>query len=659
MRPYRSAARAAIFSLSLLLSSTATAAPPSPQVPVATDPAPLPLPPAPGAQNSAGGPPPATPAPSAADPFNPLNSAPKAAAAPAIPPALPGTPNNAPAASFDPFAAPGAAPSGMPPVANNNAPLAIPNTPLAVPPPAVAPNANTLVPLASGGGTPFGNMDPNLPTNQGQGNNAQPVSGTPFGNMDANLPPGPGQEANAADAGAAAPKAKPKAKAKPFKPSLAAGKKSFESGNFDTARRHLLPLARRGNVEAQYLMGVIYSHDKGKLRDFQNAAFWYDKAAEQGNAEAQFNLGFLLYQGAGEAGSSKSIGVDHAQAAKYLTMAANQNLPMAQHLLSLLYLRGSGVNMDLNQAYRLACTSAEGGVDEAMYNCAMMGVRRPGTTMQDYINSYRWFTILAMRGYPGAAENRTLIARYMPANAIQYAESLVAQGQRPAAAPMSPAMHSPTPMPLVPSLQPQPYMPPRSDAQPPSMTPAENPNMLSDSAIRWNLDNNELSVTRGDMFERNRQLALGYPSRHPIEKQAIAQPAPQAIPQPAPYDARALSWYSEPATQTQEPAPQWAAPAQPMAAPAPQWQTPAPTMPLPIQPAPVSQAYQAQPMQPILPAGTSWQSTGWTMGNEKIGAPQTAQPMPNPGAWPWSGSTADQEKKLRQIREREQYMLSN
>lgn len=588
MRFNHSAARAALFSLSLLFTSMALAAPPAPTTPVATDPTPLPLPPAPGAATTPASAPSATPAPTtnAADPFNPLNSIPTA-------PAVAGASTNTPAANFDPFAsaaptAPATAPTPPTASANTNAPLAIPNTPLAVLPPAIAPNPDTVVPLSAAGGTPFGNLNANLPP--------APDSATEAPTNE--VAPLPVAEA-------------PKPKPKPFKPSFNTGKRAFDNGNFETARRHLLPLARRGNLEAQYLMGVIYSHDKGTLRDFQKAAFWYDKAAAKGHKEAQFNLGFLLYQGAGEAGSKKSIGVDHTQAAKYLNMAAQQNVPMAQHLLSLLHLRGSGVAMDLNAAFQLACTAADGGVDEAMFNCAMMAVRRPGTTMQDYINAYRWFTVLGQRGYPGAMENRALIARYMPANAIQYAESMAAMG------------HQSMPASTVPMIQPEPM--PMQAPMPHSGLgmPAFNTTTMAAPTDSFTAPAGELSITRGDMFDQNRRLWVG--------QQQIPAPEPTWV---RPND-QPMPW--QPPVVTEMAPPVMAAPTMPSA----------------------TAIYQPQTAQPMVPPTANWPNTGWTMGNEKLGAPQPAQPMANPSSWPWSGSNENQEKSMRQIRQREQYMLSN
>jgi uncharacterized protein len=638
MRLHRPAVFAAIIGLGLAVQpQPVLAVPPSPVAKVATDPAPLPLPPVPGAQSGPGTPPPTTPVPAAApvaanDPFNPLNSAPVPVPAPA--------PAAAPAANFDPFAAntpPAPPPSGA-------SPLSVPNTPLTVPPPAISPNPDTVLPVGSGG------------------------SNNNFGNLPGNLPPAPDASAPVS---APAPVAeavgeKPKVKkSKPFKPSFAAGKRAFEKGQFDTAAKNLLPLARRGNTEAQYLMGVLYSHAKGKLRDFQKSAHWYEQAAAKGNAEAQFNLGFLLYQGAGEAGADNSIAVNHAEAAKYLSQAAQQNVPMAQHLLSLLYLRGSGVAMDMNQAFALACRAADAGVFEAMYNCGMMAVRRPGTTMQDYVDAYRWFTILTMRGYPGAAENRALIGRYMPPKAIEYAEALAMQWQ-----PGQANMTAPIPAPnnLVPMLAPPPaFLPPG-----PQGDAGTNPVMqnMSDRAIRWNFDKGDLSVTRGDKFDTQKQVTArdwvnptqGNWANGPMQDRWQQPAMPSAMPlamQPAGNDMPWQNSSPAPSMQPMQPMmpPQHAMPhamghmPQPMAQqqPMPQQQQPEP--------------YQSQPIQPILPPNLDWQPQGWTMGDEKLGQPQMAQPMGNPQNWPWSGSnqnsSADQAEKLRQIRAREQYMLSN
>ncbi|MGD9649830.1 MAG: tetratricopeptide repeat protein, partial [Dongiaceae bacterium] len=116
----------------------------------------------------------------------------------------------------------------------------------------------------------------------------------------------------------------------------------------------------------------------------------------------------------------------------YLLAAANQGMPMAQHLVSLQYLRGDGTEMNLEQALRWSSAAAENGIAEAQYNAAMIGVRHDNASMQDYVNSYKWFTILAARGYPGSIHNREQIMQFMTPEAIDEGNRLAQQWQPPA-----------------------------------------------------------------------------------------------------------------------------------------------------------------------------------------------------------------------------------
>lgn len=68
------------------------------------------------------------------------------------------------------------------------------------------------------------------------------------------------------------------------------GFSALQKGDYATARHEWRPLAVRGNVDAQFCMGVMYNAGQGVAQDFKEAAKWYRLAAAQGHAEAQFNL---------------------------------------------------------------------------------------------------------------------------------------------------------------------------------------------------------------------------------------------------------------------------------------------------------------------------------------------------------------------------------
>ena len=61
----------------------------------------------------------------------------------------------------------------------------------------------------------------------------------------------------------------------------------------------LAPLAREGDVEAQLKLATMYYNGERASQDFEKAAEWYRKAAEQGSAEAQFSLGVMSTRGEG------------------------------------------------------------------------------------------------------------------------------------------------------------------------------------------------------------------------------------------------------------------------------------------------------------------------------------------------------------------------
>src|SRR5665213_2252097 len=63
---------------------------------------------------------------------------------------------------------------------------------------------------------------------------------------------------------------------------------------------NLLTQANAGDAKSQELMGQAYLNGKGVPNDYQQAAFWFRKAADQGSAKAQAILGALYAAGVGE-----------------------------------------------------------------------------------------------------------------------------------------------------------------------------------------------------------------------------------------------------------------------------------------------------------------------------------------------------------------------
>ena len=71
--------------------------------------------------------------------------------------------------------------------------------------------------------------------------------------------------------------------------------------DYATELKLLRPLVDKGDVDAQFLLGVMYDNGQGVAQDYKEAVRLYRLAAEQGNVKAQNNLGFMYDNGTGVA----------------------------------------------------------------------------------------------------------------------------------------------------------------------------------------------------------------------------------------------------------------------------------------------------------------------------------------------------------------------
>ena len=119
---------------------------------------------------------------------------------------------------------------------------------------------------------------------------------------------------------------------------------AYISGDYITALRIIEPLAEKGDLRAQYILG--YMHENGHVadQDFALAAKWYRMAAEQGDAISEISLGLLYEHG-------KGVAKDFAEAAKLYRSAADRGSARAHYRLGVMYRFGQGVPLDLVMAH--------------------------------------------------------------------------------------------------------------------------------------------------------------------------------------------------------------------------------------------------------------------------------------------------------------------
>ena len=101
----------------------------------------------------------------------------------------------------------------------------------------------------------------------------------------------------------------------------------------------LIQKAESGNKVAQYNLGLYYD----TKQEYDKAAYWYKKSAEQGVAKAQCNLGGCYGRGQG-------VEQNHQQEVYWYTKAAEQGNAIAQYNLAIAYWNGAGVTKDDEKA---------------------------------------------------------------------------------------------------------------------------------------------------------------------------------------------------------------------------------------------------------------------------------------------------------------------
>lgn len=155
-----------------------------------------------------------------------------------------------------------------------------------------------------------------------------------------------------------------------------------QQGDFQTALKLWLPLAKQGNSLAQFSLGVLYFKGEGVKQDYTEAAQWLRKAAEQGDSTAQFMLGAIYRDGLG----TKQ---NYIEAAKWFHKAAELNNEGAQLELSYLYADGNGVKKDYIESIKWLKKSAEQDYDQAQFKLAAAYYNGEGVK-QDKMKAKEW-----------------------------------------------------------------------------------------------------------------------------------------------------------------------------------------------------------------------------------------------------------------------------
>ncbi len=172
--------------------------------------------------------------------------------------------------------------------------------------------------------------------------------------------------------------------------------------------------ALKGDPAAAYEIGLRFAEGKGVAPNFDEAAKWYDRAAQAGVVPAIFRLGTLY-----EKGLSVKKDVDIAR--RYYLQAAERGNAKAMHNLAVLDADGGGQGANYKNASQWFRKAAERGVADSQFNLGILYARGIGVE-QNLAESFKWFTLAAAQGDADAMRKRDDIAKRLDAQSLAAAK---------------------------------------------------------------------------------------------------------------------------------------------------------------------------------------------------------------------------------------------
>jgi len=170
----------------------------------------------------------------------------------------------------------------------------------------------------------------------------------------------------------------------------------------------------KGDAAAAYEIGTRFAEGKGVAVNLDEAAKWYDRAAQAGVIPATFRLGTFYEKGL-------SVKKDVEIARRYYTQAAERGNAKAMHNLAVLDADGGGKGANYKSAAQWFRKAADRGVADSQYNLGILYARGIGVE-QNLAESFKWFSLAAAQGDADSARKRDDIAKRLDPQSLAAAK---------------------------------------------------------------------------------------------------------------------------------------------------------------------------------------------------------------------------------------------
>jgi len=172
--------------------------------------------------------------------------------------------------------------------------------------------------------------------------------------------------------------------------------------------------ALKGDATAAYGIGLRFAEGKGVPVNLDEAAKWYDRAANAGVVPAIFRLGTFYEKG-------MAVKKDADIARRYYLQAAERGNAKAMHNLAVLDADGGGKGADYKGAAQWFRKAADRGVADSQYNLGILYARGIGVD-QNLAESFKWFSLAAAQGDADSARKRDDIAKRLDPQSLAAAK---------------------------------------------------------------------------------------------------------------------------------------------------------------------------------------------------------------------------------------------
>jgi TPR repeat protein len=158
------------------------------------------------------------------------------------------------------------------------------------------------------------------------------------------------------------------------------------------------------NAEDQFRLGRAYYRGEGVTQSYEQAGYWYRKAADQGNLKAMYNLGTMYLEGKGTKKSEK-------EGYALIHEAAEKGDLRARSLSGILLCRGTGVEQNTTEGLKILREAAKGGDPVALSQLGQQLLYNPDGGLRDPKEAIPYLRKAAEAGNPWACGTLGLLYR--------------------------------------------------------------------------------------------------------------------------------------------------------------------------------------------------------------------------------------------------------